>query len=422
MFIIYDLIFLIFTIIYLPIYLCKRKFHRGFLLRLGILPKGLRLERPIWIHAVSVGEVMAIRGLLETLREIYPDKKFVLSTVTPTGNTIAKNIAKDKDFVTYLPLDFSFFVRGVIQRINPSLFIVAETEIWPNLITQLSKHKVPMVVVNARISDRSFRGYRTIKILLKPILNKINTFCVQSKLDAERLVKLGLSQNKIEITGNMKFDLKPQVFSFNRLILRFRENETLWVCGSTHPQEEGLILDTYKKLLAEFRDLRLLIAPRHPERAKEIGNLVTKYRFNPAMISQLGETTRQPDNQTTVFILDTIGQLLNYYTIADIVFVGGSLARIGGHNILEPALLGKPVLFGPHMFNFRDIAELFLKSQAGILVRNQQELQGKIKYLLKNPKTMDELSSRAKDLMEENRGASLRNVQMIKKAYAGISL
>ena len=206
MFILYDLISLIFTLIYLPIYIFKGKFHRGFFARLGILPKNLILDRPIWIHAVSLGEAVSMRGLVEELRKIYPTKKFVISTVTPTGNTIARDLASSSDLVTYLPLDFSFTVRGVMNRINPGIFIIAETEIWPNLISCLYKKDIPIVIVNGRISDASFRGYSAIKFLIKPILNKVRLFCMQTESDAHKLKELGDEIEKKKETGKMKFD------------------------------------------------------------------------------------------------------------------------------------------------------------------------------------------------------------------------
>ena len=207
MFIIYDLIILVFALVYLPIYLLKRKFHLDFKMRLGILPPGLELHRPIWIHAVSVGEVMAARNLIKKLRIAYPDKRLFITTVTLTGNKIAKNIARRTDLISYFPLDISFIVRSVVDKIKPSLFIIMETEIWPNLIAYLYQKKIPIILVNARISDRSFRGYLSIKFLLKPLLNKINLFCVQTQMDAQRLMRLGVVKNRIEITGNMKFDV-----------------------------------------------------------------------------------------------------------------------------------------------------------------------------------------------------------------------
>lgn len=418
MFIVYDLIFLLIALVYLPIYFCKGKFHHGFLSRLGFLPKDIELNNPIWIHAVSVGEVMAIRGLLEELRAFFPDKRFVISTVTPTGNKVARNIAQENDFVTYLPLDFSFMVRKVLDKINPRLFIIAETEIWPNLTSYLYKKNIPSVVVNGRISDSSFKGYLMIKFLLKPILNKINLFCVQTEHDRQRLIRLGVPGDKIRVTGNMKFDTtdytdkKIADYTDYKLKLGLKNNQRILLAASTHPGEEKIILNVYRKLLADFSDLRLLIAPRHPERAKRIADLALKNGFNPIFISSLNLT---PDTHEPryIFILDTIGQLMNYYAIADTVFVGGSLAKIGGQNILEPASLGKPVIFGPYMFNFRDIADLFLENNAGVLVKNEEELITSIKDLLNKPDKREAMGKKARALILENQGATRKSAQII---------
>jgi 3-deoxy-D-manno-octulosonic-acid transferase len=421
MVILYDLIFLVIVIVYLPIYLAKRKFYRDFLLRLGVLPKNLTLfSRPIWIHAVSVGEAMAIRGLLEELRIAYPDKQFVISTVTPAGNKIVKSITKEQDCVTYLPLDFSFIIGKVIGKINPAIFIIAETELWPNLTTCLYKKNIPIVVVNGRISDASFKGYLAIRPLTKLILNKINLFCVQTERDKQRLVRLGVDKNKVKITGNMKFDAKSYLnFKENdrelKSKLRLSGEDRLLVAASTHAGEEEIILEAYKNLLKEYPHLKLLIAARHPQRTSQIEKVITAKKLKVYRVSEASEDNNSPD----VFILDTIGQLLSFYSIADIVFVGGSLVKIGGHNILEPAALAKPILFGPQMFNFRDIADLFLTHQAALIVHNQQELETKIAFLLNNPSQREELGQRAKALILANQGVSRKNVVLIKEVLAG---
>ncbi len=419
MVIVYDIIFLLISIFYLPVYLFRGKFHRGFFSRLGILPKGLELGRPIWVHAVSVGEAIMVRPLLEKLRREFPDKHFVISTVTPTGNKIAKSLAREKDLITYLPLDFSFIVRGAIEHIDPSLFIIAETELWPNLISCLNKKKIPVVIVNGRISDASFKGYRVIRFLLGTFLNKVTKFLVQSLRDETRLLALGVRQDKIQATGNMKFDnadtagAKKDYTEF-RNKLNLRPEEKLFVAGSTHPQEEAAVLFAYKKLAKEFVNLRLLLAPRHPQRIKAVGRLVIRYGFDPIFISQFERTT-----QNAVFILDTVGQLVNYYAIADIVFMGGSLVKKGGHNILEPALFAKPILFGRQMFNFRDIADLFLQNHAAILVQCKEELFPKLRFLLDNPVLMSQLGKAAQELVLSNQGATQKNIQIIKEIIRG---
>lgn len=432
MFIIYDLIFLVVALVYLPVYLFKQKFHRGFFLRLGQLPKNLGLDRPIWIHAVSVGEVMAISGLVEELRKTYPPKTLVISTVTATGNKIARNISKEDDFVFYLPLDLSFIVKNVINKINPSIFIITETELWPNLITYLHRKNIPLIVVNGRISDNSFKGYRCIRFLIRPILNKINLFCVQTQTDMHRLTSLGVQEFKIRLTGNMKFDTIDYTdfksdYTDYKIKLGLGLKGKLFVAASTHPGEEKVILMVYKRLLSEFPHLRLLIAPRHPERTPAVEKLVSKCDFQPIRISEFSRIPQgpakagggwmgwSPASPTPIFILDTVGRLLSFYAIADIVFVGGSLVKIGGHNILEPASLGKPIMFGPYMFNFRDIADLFLENQAGILVHNKEELEINIRGLLNNPDKITQLAQCARKLVLQNQGATRRNIEFIKE-------
>ena len=417
--IIYDLIFLVILIFYLPVYLVRRKFHSEFWARLGFLPKGLSLTRPIWIHAVSVGEAMAVRGLVEELRREDPKAQFVITTVTVTGNKIAKNIARTTDLVTYLPLDLSFIVRHVIRKINPSMVILAETEIWPNLISALYKKKIPVITVNGRISDSSFRGYRMTKFLISPILKKVNLFCVQTERDAERLRRLGVVAGKVLITGNMKFDSRNLAADKKNSVdlrakLNILEGEKLLLAGSTHPGEEESVLRVLQALQKEFSGLRLLIAPRHPERAKDVEQVISEFGFKPLKISQLGRQDNAVFDQKAVFILDTVGELVAYYAIADIVFVGGSLVKTGGHNILEPASLGKPVFFGPHMFNFRDIAEVFLARKAAVRVCCPEELEVKIAALLRDAEYAKRLSQAALELISENQGATKRNIEFIR--------
>jgi 3-deoxy-D-manno-octulosonic-acid transferase len=419
MFIVYDLIFLIFAIVCLPVYFIRGKLNSGFLRRLGFLPAQLNLDRPIWVHAVSLGEVISIKGLLSQLRQAYPGKKFVISTVTATGNKVAQGLIREGDFLTYLPLDFSFIVRRVLKKVNPCMFIIAETEIWPNLIICLDNLQIPVITVNGRISDSSYYGYRLIKFFIRPILRLIKQFCVQSDLDALRLENLGVDKQKIQVTGNVKFDINLASSSESNVLtyrakLGLGQFDKLLVCGSTHPKEEELILVSYRELLLAFPALKLLIAPRHPERSKEISRLVADQGFMPVLISSISGACPTCINKP-VFILDTIGELPNYYSAADIVFVGGSMIKRGGHNILEPASLKKPVIFGPYMFNFRDISELFLVKQAALVAGDSQELTDKVKEILNNELLAKALVERAYDLIIKNRGATDKTIQIIKQ-------
>ncbi|MDD5252577.1 MAG: 3-deoxy-D-manno-octulosonic acid transferase [Candidatus Omnitrophota bacterium] len=421
MFLLYDLIILIFVLIYLPVYLLKGKFHHGFFRRFGFLPDNLNLDQPIWIHAVSVGEAVSIKGLISELRKTYPHKRLVISTVTATGNKIARGLINDGDFLTYLPLDFSFIVKKVIKKINPCLFIIAETEIWPNLINCLYKQRIPIVTVNGRISDNSYSGYRAIKFLIRPILRRVSKFCVQSNTDAARLNNLGVDKRNILVSGNVKFDInldlsgQPTDKALGiRQKLMLGPDDKLWVCGSTHPGEEEIITKAYKELLFSFPKLKLLIAPRHPERSKDVAKLVSDGSFMPVFISSISSACPTCVNNP-VFILDVMGELLSYYSAADIVFVGGSLVKTGGHNILEPASQKKPVIFGPQMFNFRDIAKLFLENKAAIMVTDSGGLVGKVKEILASNLLAQQLVERAYGLIISNRGATKKNIEIIKQ-------
>ncbi|MDD5026931.1 MAG: 3-deoxy-D-manno-octulosonic acid transferase [Candidatus Omnitrophica bacterium] len=413
MFVWYDLIFLIFILICLPVYLWKGKFHRGFLARLGVLPGNLLLDRPIWVHAVSVGEAKSIRGLVEELRKIYPAKKFVFSTVTPTGNKIVLDLKKPGDLVTYLPLDLSFIVNSVIKRMNPFLFIIAETEIWPNLIACLYQENIPIVTVNARISDASFKGYSAIKFLIKPVLNRISLFCCQTEADAAKLEQLGVAPVKIKVTGNMKFDqLVPIQASGYREKLGLGPDDRLFIAGSTHEGEEEIILSVYKSLVDNFPSLKLLIAPRHPRRLAHLLKTISKFGFNGREISKL-DSRNLSGITHPVFVLDSVGELANFYTAADAVFVGGSLIKKGGHNILEPASLGKPVIFGPHMFNFRDIAEMFLKDNAAIMIKDGNDLLSAVTRILRDSSLVVQLKANALSVIAKNQGATKKNSQAL---------
>jgi len=419
MLIIYDFIFLLAAFFYLLRYLLKRKFHRGMLARFGFLPEGLSLDKPIWVHAVSVGEAVVVKGFIEKLREYYPGKKIVITTVTATGNKIAKTLAKEGDFVTYFPLDLSFIVRRVIKKINPCLVVVAETEVWPNFITILNKKNIPIAIINARISDKSFIGYKKVKFFIKPVLNRVNLFCAQTKDDASKLEVLGVKADRIKVTGNMKFDGSLRENNTKELSglkkrLNFGQLDKIFIAGSTHQGEEEIILKAYEKIKVRFVNLKLILVPRHPERAEEVGELVKERGFVPVFTSDLpGASELQKE---AVFILNTIGQLMDYYAISDIVFVGGSLIPKGGHNILEPASLGKPVIIGPYMFNFRDIADVFVQKKACLMVSNQEGLEDAITDLLADGEKIDQLTGKAKILIEGNKGATARNLDYV-KAY-----
>jgi len=419
----YDLIFLLFSIAYLPYLLLKGKAHKDFLQRFGFLPDYLKSHNndAIWVHAVSVGEVLAVKGLIERLKEAFPEKRILLSTTTKTGNETAKRIFGDSIPRFFFPVDIYGVIQKTLNFINPAFFILVETEIWPNLILELSNRKIPVFVVNGRISDKSFKGYRLIRFFFANSLKKINAFLMQTSQDAERIIALGAPLQRVKVTGNVKYD-QPQTTGeklegLDKKSLGLEEKEDLLICGSTHPGEEEILLSSYKKLLEDFSSLRLLIAPRHIDRVTNIEELCTKFGFKSLKVSKL-KTQR---SRNPILLLDTIGDLSRLYSVGTVVFMGGSFIKKGGHNIIEPAVYAKPILFGPYMHNFRDMAEQFLNEKAAIRVSDEEELVDTVSMLLKDRTRAREMGERAASLVERNKGAVDRIVSEVKRYITALN-
>jgi len=423
--ILYDLAFILFAVFYIPAFLLKRRKRKGMALRLGIYPEELRKKltkrKNIWVHAVSVGEVMAISPLLDRLRQSYPDLRLVITTVTETGNLLAKKIAKKDEIVLFLPLDITFSVKRAVLYISPVMLIIAETELWPNLISVNSDKNIPVILVNGRISDESFGRYNIIRFMLKPFLNKIRLFCMQTDTEKERIISLGADPLQIKVTGNMKFDSSmPQALpdeNANVLAsaLNLGEARQLLVAGSTHPGEEEIIISAYSSIRKKFSGLKLLIAPRHIERASEIERIVIANGFVGLRVSELMRSGQVSKSRRSneIFILDSIGQLKDCYSLAELVFVGGSLVKKGGQNIIEPAALAKPVLFGPHTFNFRNITKLLLEEEAAVMIRDKASFEDSCLRLLKSSSLRSRIGTKAKEIVDMNRGASDSTMEAI---------
>ncbi|MDP2939237.1 MAG: 3-deoxy-D-manno-octulosonic acid transferase [Candidatus Omnitrophota bacterium] len=416
MFLIYDLIFLLFIILYLPLFLFKGKAHKGFRQRLGYFSKDLnesfKNKNNIWVHAVSVGEVTVVAGLLNFLRKLYPKDRIIISTVTPTGNKLAKSIRSPDDLIIYFPLDLSFIVKKFVKKIKPKIFISAETEIWPNLFLALYKENVPVILVNGRVSDASFRGYRIVKPLIRNILRGVKLFCMQTQMDAQRIKELGANIETIVVAGNMKFDTTSPSSKYSKENLGFLDSDLLLIAGSTHNGEEEIILKVYKNLSKEFMNLKLLIAPRHIERCRFVESILIREGIKFVRFSKgLNKLA-----QANVVILDTIGDLNSLYALADVIFMGGSLIKKGGHNIIEPALFGKPVIFGPYMFNFKEISRIFLKRNAAIKINNPEDLETNIRDLLLHKESREKIGKIAASIVEENRGATEKTARIIEES------
>lgn len=352
---------------------------------------GLRAHQPPdapcgWIHAVSVGEAIAAAPLVEGLRRRWPALPLVVSTVTETGARVVRQRFAGLASHRYLPLDFPGASRRVIASIRPAFFVGMETELWPNLLRTLAALGVPAMVANGRLSDRSFRRYRLVRGAMRRMLADVSVFGMQSDEDARRVIALGATPERVVVTGNVKHEALPDpagAADLWRRLAGLAPQQLVWIAGSTHRGEEGAVLDAHVAARAKRPDLALIIAPRHPERVGEVISLVTARGFTAVRRSALPGSV--PDRATTVIVLDTVGELAQLYSIADVVFVGGSLAPFGGHNMLEPAARAKPVLFGPHTTNFRDAATLLLDSEGGRLVHDSRELGVELIRLLDDP-------------------------------------
>lgn len=398
-----------------------RKYVRSLPQRLGYLPVSFNLDgdESIWIHAVSVGEVLTARALLPELRVRYPRLRIFLSTTTMTGQEIAKNNLQYVDAVFYFPFDFGFIVRRTLRLVKPRLFIMMETEIWPNLLRACHRSGVKTMLVNGRISSRAYPRYRLARWFFRPVLRHIDRFCMQSDESARRIIDIGAERERVVVTGSLKFDSLeiPGASSApdrgsNRVLRYFRitPNRPVVIAASTLKGEEEHVLEAFQRIRATMTAALLIIAPRKPERFDEVERLARRSGWNVARRSEL-RIDAEP--RYDVVILDTIGELAQLYRVATAVFVGGSLVDAGGHNILEPAVFGKPIVFGPYMQNFAEIARAFVDNGAAIQVRTGSELEPVLLDLLGDPVKRARLGAAARALVEANRGARTKSLAAI---------
>ena len=400
----------------------RSKYRAGLWQRMGFISKKIRVQltgyHPIWVHAVSVGEVLASVPIIRKIKKEHPQKKIVLSTITSTGNNTARQKLPEVDFLIYFPYDYFFIVQKVIKIIQPCIFIHTETEVWPNFLWVLKKNRIPSVIVNGRISAGSCRRYKLFGLFFKNVFNKVSAFGMQSFIDCKRVVDIGADPHKIFITGNMKFDKKNQDSTGTKkdeLLkeLGLDEKDKIFIAGSTHPPEEEGILWVFLELLKEKFNLILILAPRHPERFSEVEKLVKKRGLSLVRKSQIKNTKFASRPQ--VILLDTIGELAQTYSLGDVIFVGGSLVNVGGHNLLEPLVFKKPVIFGPYIQNISEIVNLLIQSEAGILVKTKEELLYQSKRLLINGKEAQALGERGFQVVNTHQGATEKNMAIIRR-------
>ncbi len=422
MYFLYSLVTLLALVALSPYFVYQalrhNKYVGSFGQRLGYLPVSLNLDGDdsIWVHAVSVGEVLAARSVIAELRRRYPRLRLFVSTTTRAGQQLARRSVADVDGVFYFPFDWTFAVRRTLNRVQPRLFVMIETEIWPNLLRECRRRRIPTVLVNGRISYRSFPRYRLIRPFFRRVLADIDRFCVQGDEAARRLVSLGADPARITITGSLKFDALEVIPTPGRgreRVLRFfrmSKNRPVLVAGSTLKGEEEAVVRAFNRLRTAGSHALLVIAARHPERFAEVERLCRQEGLSTLRRTEL---PIDAEPRADAVILDTIGELAEVYQIATVVFVGGSLVRAGGHNILEPAVFGKPIMFGPHMENFAEIAETFLANDAAVQVRSDRELETSVVSLMGDPVRRARLGAAARALVDANRGAKDKTLTVI---------
>ena len=419
----YTLVIVVLAIVLSPWFFYQairfRKYYGSLAQRMGYLPVSFNLDgdESIWIHAVSVGEALTARALLADLRERYPGLKIFLSTTTLTGQQIARSQFQDIDAVFFLPFDLPPFVNRTLRLVKPRLFLLMETELWPNLLRACRRRGVKTILVNGRISSRSYPRYRLARGLFRRVLDDVDRFCMQSEESARRIIDIGADPTRVTVTGSLKFESLESPAAAagrgaGRIVRFFRvpSHRPVFIAASTLKGEEGAVLGAFAALRRAHPSALLIMAPRKPERFGEAESLA---RAEGLRVVRRTELAVDAEPRADVVILDTIGELANLFQVATMVFVGGSLVDQGGHNILEPAVHGKPIVFGPHMENFAEIAEAFLRHQAAVQVQSPADLATVIVRLAGDPVERARLGAAARALVEANRGAKPRTLDAI---------
>lgn len=382
--------------------------------RLGFCPE--RLTQSIWIHTVSLGETIAAIPLIKILKERYPQSTMLITNMTPTGSERVKAAFGDSVWNFYIPYDLPDCVARFLKHINPQVCIIMETELWPNLFAACKAHDIPLVVTNARLSEKSAHCYQRVKPIVTEMFTAITILAAQSQADADRFIELGMPREKIRVTGSLKFDLDiPEQLSEQGKQLRAQlgVDRPVWIAASTHPGEDELILTAHHRIRQKLPNALLLLVPRHLERFDSVAALVQQQGFSLVRRSQQVPC----DEETAVYLGDTMGELMLLYAACDVACIAGSFAPIGGHNIIEPAALHKPIVTGPQLFNFAEISELMLQAEGMLKVQTTEELAVAVLQLLEDPSYRQRMSENAFTVVEKNRGALKKQVELIHASF-----
>lgn len=412
MFFIYSLVYSVAILLLLPFEYArkpKRQRHKwirekfGFLEISRITPD----KKVLWVHAVSMGEVIATAPFMREIRRRFPEIRLILSTITHTGMEVADERVSDLADIIYLPFDLGIIFNRVFRRVRPLLFITIETELWPNAFRACRSAGIPVVVMNGRLSEKSFRGYQKISFFMKTVLNFVEIFCMQDQIYAERIRAFGIARDRIRMTGNFKFDTRPsgRLPEWSGFI-----KGPLILAGSTHEGEEELILSVFKKIRNEFPDVTLIVAPRHPERFARVEELIKKTGHKCIRRSEISQCA-VAGSLPMIVILDTVGELSSVYGIADIAVVGGSFVKHGGQNPLEPAFWSKPVVCGPHMENFPFIEDFY--KRGGAIKAESEGLADVIAELMRSPEKRKAMGETSRAIYNEKSGSIEKSMAVL---------
>jgi len=421
MYAIYNLLLNFAFVISLPYLLLRTLLSKGEVLeRMGRLPrekiKSLSNRNVIWLHAASVGEVKALSTIIPELKNINPGYSLIVSVITESGKKEAERILKQVDFIFHAPIDLKQIVSRALICLNPCALILVETELWPNLIKEAKKRKCWVALINGRISGKSFSKYLLLKSLFSETLSNVDLFCMQSGEDMERIKKLGADPDRIKVLKNLKFDrMITQISEIDKNALKKKlsipDDLKVMVGGSIRSGEEEILVRVFKRLKENYRDLVLLLAPRHLDRMKKIERMLSHQNVDFVRRNELDG--KAPLKNQKVILLDTMGELARIYAIADVAFVGGSLVPIGGHNLLEPAACGVGVIFGPYVDHFKTAADLLLQSGGGIKVKNEEDLYTRVLDLLKDEDKRKRMGKAAQEVIKGKSGVSQKTAQLI---------
>ncbi len=405
----------------IPIILLSEKRRKTFLQRLGVkrLPENILFKRdkPVWVHALSVGEVLSSVPLVTKLKERFKDKRIVFSASTKTGFEIANKLfKKNVDSIFFFPFDLLFSVKYITGKIDPAIVIIVESDIWPNFLFEMKKRNVPVILINARLSNRSFKGYKRFSFISNKLFLSFAKICTQSIEDAKRFMLLGIPSNMISTIGNIKFDqpydpVSEEEIEILKQSMNIQPFKKILMAGSTHEGEESILIDAFSRIRKDFADTVLIIVPRNPERARSVLKLCKSASFSPILMKDFENTDK--NEKFDVIIVDVIGILKRLYAIADVAFVGGSLVDRSGHNPLEPAAFSKPVIFGQYMSDFTHISQMLLDSGGAAQVKNTNSLYETIAGILSDSGKARNMGEKAFKVFNANKGAVEKTLKVI---------